>query len=121
PARAASAPCCTCSAGAPRRRPHAAGACPRPGLGADRDAGRGAPPLRPPAPRPPLHPHCHSLVAGWPRVGGGPWPAWRRCFTEARRPASLARDVPGLLGYRPFLAALVPLPGIGGGPGERLG
>jgi predicted TIM-barrel fold metal-dependent hydrolase len=53
-------------------------------------------------------------VAGWPWVGGGPWPAWRRCFTEARRPASLARDVPGLLGYRHFLAALAPLLGIGG-------
>jgi predicted TIM-barrel fold metal-dependent hydrolase len=59
-------------------------------------------------------------VAGWPRVGGGPWPAWRRCFTEARRPASLARDVPGLLGYRHFLAALVPLLGIGGGPDDDL-
>ena len=53
--------------------------------------------------------HCHSLVAGWQRVGGGPWPAWRRCFTEATRPASLAGDVPDLLGYRHFLAALAAL------------
>ena len=53
--------------------------------------------------------HCHSLRAGWHRVGGGPWPAWRRCFTEAGRPASLATDVPGLLGYRHFLTALAGL------------
>jgi len=65
--------------------------------------------------------HCHSLVAGWQRVGGGPWPAWRRCFTEARRPASLVTDVPGLLGYRHFLAALAALLGAGGaGQGEDL-
>jgi uncharacterized protein len=61
--------------------------------------------------------HCHSLDAGWRGVGGGPWPAWRRCFTEATRPASLARDVPGLLGYRHFLAALAGLLGVG--PAER--
>jgi uncharacterized protein len=64
--------------------------------------------------------HCHSLVAGWQRVGGGPWPAWRRCFTEARRPASLATDVPDLLGYRHFLAALAALLGTGGGPEGEL-
>jgi hypothetical protein len=64
--------------------------------------------------------HCHSLVVGWPRVGGGPWPAWRRCFTEARRPASLAEDVPDLLGYRHFLAALAALLGTGGGPAADL-
>jgi hypothetical protein len=65
--------------------------------------------------------HCHSLVAGWHRIGGGPWPAWRACFTEARRPASLAEDVPGLLGYRHFLAALAALLGTGGGgPGGGL-
>ena len=61
--------------------------------------------------------HCHSLDGGWRRVGGGPWPAWRRCFTEAARPASLARDVPGLLGYRHFLAALAGLLGVG--PADR--
>jgi predicted TIM-barrel fold metal-dependent hydrolase len=55
--------------------------------------------------------HCHGLRAGWQRVGGGPWPAWRRCFTEATRPASLARDVPGLLAYRHFLGALAGLLG----------
>jgi predicted TIM-barrel fold metal-dependent hydrolase len=70
--------------------------------------------------RPFVDHHCHSLVAGWQRVGGGPWPAWRRCFTEAIRPASLGTDVPDLLGYRHFLAALAALLGIGGGPGEDL-
>jgi hypothetical protein len=64
--------------------------------------------------------HCHSLATGWARVGGGPWPAWRRCFTEARRPASLERDVPDLLGYRRFLAALAALLGTGGGPDGEL-
>ncbi|MFL6223060.1 MAG: hypothetical protein ACJ75K_09580, partial [Actinomycetes bacterium] len=59
-------------------------------------------------------------MAGWPLVGGGPWPAWRRCFTEARRPAGLARDVPGLLGYRHVRAARAALLGIGGGPGDDL-
>jgi len=64
--------------------------------------------------------HCHSLVAAWQRVGGGPWPAWRRCFTEATRPASLAADVPDLLGYRHFLAALAALLGGDMGPEEDL-
>ena len=64
--------------------------------------------------------HCHSLVAGWPRVGGGPWPAWRRCFTEATRPASLAADVPDLLGYRHLLAALGALLWGDMGPEEDL-
>ena len=64
--------------------------------------------------------HCHSLVADWQRVGGGPWPAWRRCFTEATRPASLAADVPDLLGYRHFLAALAALLGGDTGPEEDL-
>jgi len=63
--------------------------------------------------------HCHSLAPAWlsaaaePAGGGstgllepGAGPAWRCCFTEATRPGSLARDVPGLLGYRRFLAAL---------------
>jgi uncharacterized protein len=49
--------------------------------------------------------HCHSLLGTWATAGGSP-PGWRRCFTEARRPVSLARDVPGLLGYRHFLAAM---------------
>jgi predicted TIM-barrel fold metal-dependent hydrolase len=56
--------------------------------------------------------HCHSLLATWARTGGGQWPAWRRCFTAAARPASLARDVPGLLGYRHFLNALTDLLGL---------
>ena len=52
---------------------------------------------------------CASLVAGWARTGGGRWPAWRAAFTGAGRPGGLARDVPGLLGYRHFLAALADL------------
>src|SRR5215218_2047596 len=52
---------------------------------------------------------CASLVAGWARAGGGRWPAWRAAFTGAGRPGGLARDVPGLLGYRHFLAALADL------------
>jgi uncharacterized protein len=69
--------------------------------------------------------HCHSLLAAWRRTGGGPWPGWRRCFTEATRPASLARDAPGLLGYRHFLAALAGLLGVAeagqaDGSGEEL-
>jgi uncharacterized protein len=52
---------------------------------------------------------CASLVAGWARAGGGQWPAWRAAFTGAGHPAGLARDVPGLLGYRHFLAALADL------------
>ena len=59
--------------------------------------------------------HCHSLLATWPAAGGSP-PGWRRCFTEARRPVSLARDVPGLLGYRHFLTAMAARLGLG--PGE---
>jgi uncharacterized protein len=68
--------------------------------------------------------HCHSLLASWTRAGGGQWPAWRRCFTEATRQAALARDVPGLLGYRHFLGALAELlaiaPGGEGHGGEDL-
>jgi uncharacterized protein len=61
---------------------------------------------------------CASLVAGWARAGGGQWPAWRAAFTGAGRPAGLARDVPGLLGYRHFLAALADLLDVAaeGGP-----
>jgi predicted TIM-barrel fold metal-dependent hydrolase len=68
--------------------------------------------------------HCSSLLATWARTGGGQWPAWRASFTGAGRPASLARDVPGLLGYRHFLAALADLLDVApeGGPlaGEEL-
>jgi uncharacterized protein len=68
--------------------------------------------------------HCHSLLASWTRAGGGQWPAWRRCFTEASTQAALARDVPGLLGYRHFLGALAELlaiaPGGEGHGGEDL-
>jgi uncharacterized protein len=53
--------------------------------------------------------HCASLLATWARAGGDQWPAWRASFTGASRPASLARDVPGLLGYRHFLTALAAL------------
>jgi uncharacterized protein len=72
---------------------------------------------------------CASLLASWARAGGGQFPAWRASFTGAARPAGLAaRDVPGLLGYRHFLAALAdlldlaPEPGADPGPvaGEAL-
>jgi hypothetical protein len=63
--------------------------------------------------------HCHSLRAGWTTAAGEPQ-AWRRCFTEARRPASLARDVPGLLRYRHFLAAMATRLGLEPGDPERL-
>jgi uncharacterized protein len=63
--------------------------------------------------------HCHSLLAGWPTAGGNP-PGWRRCFTEARRPVSLARDVPGLLGYRHFLTAMAVRLGLDPGVPGRL-
>jgi predicted TIM-barrel fold metal-dependent hydrolase len=60
--------------------------------------------------------HCHSLLAAWRRTGGGQWPDWRRCFTEATRPAGLARDAPGMLGYHHFLSALGELLGAEGNP-----
>ena len=50
--------------------------------------------------------HCHTLVAAWSALGDAAAPAWRRCFTEAVRPASLARDVGASTGYREFLRAL---------------
>jgi uncharacterized protein len=54
--------------------------------------------------------NCASLLATWARAGGGQFPAWRASFTGAARSAGLAaRDVPGLLGYRHFLAALADL------------
>ena len=53
--------------------------------------------------------HCGSLLTTWAEVGGGQWPAWRASFTGAARRGGLARDVPGLLGYRHFLAALAGL------------
>jgi predicted TIM-barrel fold metal-dependent hydrolase len=62
---------------------------------------------------------CASLVAGWARAGGGQWPAWRAAFTGAGRPAGLARDVPGLLGYRHFLAALADLLDVAAEEGPR--
>ncbi len=55
--------------------------------------------------------HCHSLLRSWPRAAAPAWPAWRRCFTESADELVLARDVPDLLGYRRFLAALAPLIG----------
>jgi hypothetical protein len=50
--------------------------------------------------------HCHTLVAGWSVLGDADAPAWRRCFTEAVRRASLASDVATSLGYREFLGAM---------------
>jgi predicted TIM-barrel fold metal-dependent hydrolase len=69
--------------------------------------------------------HCHSLLVTWRRTGVGQWPGWRRCFTEAVRPAGLARDAPGLLGYHHFLTALAELLGVAeagqpGGSGDEL-
>ena len=64
---------------------------------------------------------CASLVAGWARAGGGRWPAWRAAFTGAGRPAGLARDVPGLLGYRHFLAALADLLDVSAEEGPAAG
>jgi hypothetical protein len=65
--------------------------------------------------------HCASLLASWARAGGGQWPAWRASFTGAGRPASQARDVPGLLGYRHFLTALAALLDVTGPPGPQSG
>ncbi|MDF2743903.1 MAG: amidohydrolase [Actinomycetia bacterium] len=63
---------------------------------------------------------CASLLTTWASAGDGQWPAWRASFTGAGRPASLARDVPGLLGYRHFLTALAALLDVTGEPGEEL-
>jgi len=63
---------------------------------------------------------CASLLTTWASAGDGQWPAWRASFTGASRPASLARDVPGLLGYRHFLTALAALLDVTGEPGEEL-
>jgi uncharacterized protein len=65
--------------------------------------------------------HCASLLASWARAGGGQFPAWRAGFTGARRAGGLARDVPGLLGYRHFLAALAGLLDLSPGPGQAAG
>ena len=63
---------------------------------------------------------CASLLTTWASAGDGQWPAWRASFTGAGRPASLARDVPGLLGYRHFVTALAALLDVTGEPGEEL-
>jgi predicted TIM-barrel fold metal-dependent hydrolase len=65
--------------------------------------------------------HCASLLASWARAGGGQFPAWRAGFTGAGRAGGLARDVPGLLGYRHFLAALAGLLDLSPGPGQAAG
>jgi predicted TIM-barrel fold metal-dependent hydrolase len=65
--------------------------------------------------------HCASLLASWARVGGGQFPAWRASFTGAGRAGGLARDVPGLLGYRHFLAAMADLLDLSPGPGPAAG
>jgi predicted TIM-barrel fold metal-dependent hydrolase len=65
--------------------------------------------------------HCASLLASWTRVGGGQFPAWRASFTGAGRAGVLARDVPGLLGYRHFLAAMADLLDLSPGPGPAAG
>jgi uncharacterized protein len=48
--------------------------------------------------------HCHPLIADWTHVSGKQ-PGWRRCFTEGHT------DVPSLIGYRRFRAALAALLG----------
>jgi uncharacterized protein len=63
---------------------------------------------------------CASLLTTWASAGDGQWPAWRASFTGAGRPASLARDVPGLLGYRHFVTALAALLDVTGEPGDEL-
>jgi predicted TIM-barrel fold metal-dependent hydrolase len=50
--------------------------------------------------------HCHGLDPGWTVAAGPSWPSWRRCFSESPDERVLARDVPELLGYRHFRAAL---------------
>ena len=65
--------------------------------------------------------HCASLLASWARAGGGQFPAWRAGFTGAGRAGGLARDVPGLLGYRHFLGALAGLLDLSPGPGQAAG
>ena len=50
--------------------------------------------------------HCHALVAGWTVLEDDDAPAWRRCFTEGVRLASLANDVAASTGYREFLRAM---------------
>jgi hypothetical protein len=57
--------------------------------------------------------HCHSLIETWAKADAGPWPSWRRCFTESTSERVLARDVTDLLGYRHFLGALGELAGAG--------
>jgi uncharacterized protein len=64
--------------------------------------------------------HCGSLLTTWAEVGGGQWPAWRASFTGAARQGGLARDVPGLLGYRHFLAALAGLLEVAGATAPQL-
>ena len=63
--------------------------------------------------------HCGSLLTTWAEVGGGQWPAWRASFTGAAGQGGLARDVPGLLGYRHFLAALAGLLDVSDPPADR--
>ncbi len=62
--------------------------------------------------------HCHTLVAGWSALGDADSPDWRRCFTEAVRPASLASDAVASRGYREFLRALAPFLGVAEEPVE---
>jgi uncharacterized protein len=60
---------------------------------------------------PAIDQHCHAPLVKW-RSLGMDNPAWRRCFTEARRPSSLSDDVPASAGYREFLSALAAYQGI---------
>ena len=64
--------------------------------------------------------HCHTLVTDWSSPGDVRAPAWRRCFTEAVRPASLANDVRESTGYREFLRALAPFLGESAGEAVEL-
>jgi uncharacterized protein len=65
---------------------------------------------------PAIDQHCHTLVTAWSALGEPP--AWRRCFTEAVRPASLSRDVVASTGYREFLRAVASFLGVASDPVE---
>ena len=63
---------------------------------------------------PAIDQHCHTLVTRWSALGEPP--PWRRCFTEAVRSASLARDVIESTGYREFLRAMASFLGVTNDP-----
>jgi predicted TIM-barrel fold metal-dependent hydrolase len=60
---------------------------------------------------PAIDQHCHAPLVRW-RSLRTDNAAWRRCFTEARRPSALSDDVPASAGYREFLSALAAYQGV---------